>query len=88
MFPKLIKRSISHDSQATSLASSSDRSFDSSTEADIYSSLESLEDPSNAFEKLPQGWNVRYDPVLQLYYYVNFDKQISQFDSPLEVVKH
>ncbi|VEU23056.1 DEKNAAC104199 [Brettanomyces naardenensis] len=43
---------------------------------------------SNYTERtLPDEWEVRYDPVLSEYYYVNMKENIIQFDSPLEVMK-
>lgn len=38
--------------------------------------------------KLSNEWQVRYDPSLSEYYYVNLKDNIVQFDSPLEVVRH
>ncbi|QPG74278.1 hypothetical protein FOA43_001603 [Brettanomyces nanus] len=41
----------------------------------------------NESQGLPSGWELRYDPVLSEYYYINDKDSILQFDSPLEVVK-
>ncbi|KAG7881510.1 hypothetical protein KL937_001133 [Ogataea polymorpha] len=85
MLPRLLKKTVSHSS--TSTQASSPASCDS-LDNDTAESILSLDDFADAFEKLPPHWEVRYDPVLQLYYYVNLHENISQFDSPLEVVKH
>lgn len=37
---------------------------------------------------LPSGWEMRYDTVLCQFYYVNAERELVQFDSPLEVSQH
>ncbi|KAG7812509.1 hypothetical protein KL921_001741 [Ogataea angusta] len=85
ILPRLLRKSVSHSS--TSSQASSATSCGSSHN-DPAESILSVDDFAEAFEELPPDWEVRYDPVLQLYYYVNTHDKISQFDSPLEVVKH
>ncbi|KAG7698285.1 hypothetical protein KL930_001946 [Ogataea haglerorum] len=86
MFPRLLKKTLSHSSSSTQ--ASSPASCGSLNNDDTTESILSIDDFAEAFEELPPHWEVRYDPVLQLYYYVNTHEKISQFDSPLEVRKH
>ncbi|CDK25596.1 unnamed protein product [Kuraishia capsulata CBS 1993] len=37
---------------------------------------------------VPKGWEVRFDPILKQYYYVNMIKNLIQLDHPEEVILH
>lgn len=75
------------------------RSFESSSTSDSTFSTNSASNSITStcgtygtYEKikpeLPNDWELRYDPVLSEYYYVNKKEGVVQFDSPLEVVQH
>ncbi|QOU20250.1 hypothetical protein BRETT_004904 [Brettanomyces bruxellensis] len=73
----------SSDRQSFESSSTSNSMFSTRSGVNSIASTDGIIKP-----EMPNGWEIRYDPVLSEYYYLNKKQGIVQFDSPLEVVRH